>query len=378
MRALVLASLAKGTSRIHNYLLSPDVDHMIEALRKLGARVEKKQSIEVQGGLSPKAGTIDAGNSGIVYRFAGALAALGNERIELTGDDSIRNRRPISPLLSGVEQLGGETGKVWVKGPLCSGRAKLDGALSQPVSALLIAATALEGETELEVTNPGEQPWIEVTLHWLRKMKVDVTHTNYEKYRVKGCALQPFETTIPADWSSAAFPIAAALVTHSPLQIEGLDLDDVQGDKMIAQWFSSHLRGNLFVEPGPILGGTFDMNACIDAVPIMAVIGCFAKAPFHLINAGVARKKECDRLHAITKELRKMGGNVLEFEDRLTIYPSTLHGAHLDSHNDHRMAMALAVAALGTGGCTIENTKCIQKSFPNFVEKFQNIGAKIS
>lgn len=383
MRSLIFASLAKGKSKIHNFLPSPDTTSMIQALSSLGVSIKVEKCIEVDGGLSHKTALIDVGNAGQVYRFVSALAALGDKRVEFVGDHSITSRRPIAPLLSGIGQLGGiakqEKGKVVIQGPISAGKVELDGTFSQPVSALLMAASALEGETSIQVQNPGERPWIDLTLHWLKKMGIEVSHQNHMKFKIKGKKIESFETSIPADWSSAAFPIVAAIITNSCLQIEGLDFEGAQGDKIIASWLEEHLLGNLFVHPTEIRGGTIDVNTCIDALPILAVLGCFATSPLYLINAFPARKKESDRLHAMTKELRKMGGNILEYPDRLVVYPSQLHGATLHSHDDHRVAMALAVAGMNASGVTfIENASCIKKSFPNFIEAFQKIGAKIS
>ena len=383
MRSLILAAQAKGSSTIHNPLPSPDTEKMVQALAALGVDVKQKGSFTVKGGLEHQNKHIDVGNSGLAFRFVTSLAALGDKEVSITGDKSIQTRRQIKPLINAINQLGGkakfENGVVTVQGPIRSGTATLDGAESQPVSALLMTTPFLEGETVLKVENPGEKPFIDLTLYWLKKMGIDVWHENYQTYRVKGghqaC---PFEISIPSDWSSAAFPIVAALITKSPIQIEGLDLQDAQGDKIIVDWLSDHLYGNLFIKPGPLMGGTFDVNDCIDALPILAVLGCFAEMPLHLVNAKIARQKESDRLHAITIELRKMGGIILEFEDSLTIYPSKLHGATVHSHFDHRIAMALAIAAMGADGETeIQESGCIEKSFPDFVATFRSLGARI-
>ena len=384
MRSLILAAHAKGTSIIDNPLQSPDTLAMIQALQQLGVEVSGTSQLTVQGGLKEPQGVIDVGNSGIAYRFVTALAATSSKSVKITGDHSIQTRRVIKPLLSAVQQLGGEAsvedGVVTVKGPIRSGSAELEGADSQPISALLLTAPFLEGETSLKVQNPGERPWIDLTLHWLEKLEIAVEHQEYGHYKIQGgMTLDPFKTTIPADWSAAAFPIVAALVTKSPIQIEGLDLQDPQGDRTITQLLKPYCIGNLFIAPAPHWGGFVDCEGCIDALPVLAVLGCFGKAPLHLVNAAIARKKESDRLHAITIELRKMGANVLEFDDHLTIYPTALHAAELDSHADHRIAMALAVAAMGAEGTsTIHGASCIKKSFPHFIESFQQLGADIS
>lgn len=383
MRSLMLAAQIKGSSTIRNALPSPDTKRMIQALAALGVPTKQGDPLTVEGGLNLEPVRIDVGNSGLAFRFITSLAALGNQKVEVTGDHSIQTRRPIQPLISAIQQLGGKAefkkGVVHIEGPIRAGKAQLDGSASQPVSALLMTTPFLDGETILTVENPGEKPFIDLTINWLKKLGIQIEHEDYKTYRIQGgYTPDAFDVTIPSDWSSAAFPIVAALVTRSPLQIEGLDPNDSQGDKKIVDWLSAHITGNLFVTPGEIQGGILDVNDCIDAVPILAVLGCFASYPLHLVNAKIARFKESDRLHAITLELRKMGALILEFEDSLTIYPSKLHAATVESHADHRIAMALAVAALTCEGETeILGASCIEKSFPHFAETFRSIGAQI-
>lgn len=398
MRALVFGALAKGKTRIHHFLASPDTIAMCEALRSLGITIDMQgTSIEVVGGggsFMPSQNVIDAGNSGQVLRFVGALAALQNTYTVLTGDHSIRENRPIQPLLDGLSQLGAFAvssrlnGKapLIIKGPLQRGEATLSGEDSQPVSALLMALACVEGMSTLHVKNGGETPWIELTLQWLKERGVSVSHTSYAEYRVKGeKSLTNFEKVIGGDFSSAAFPLAAALVTSSNLVLENLDWNDVQGDKKLVDFLSAagarlekQERSLRCCGKEKLRGFTLDANEIIDAVPILAVLGCFAEGKTEIVNVAIARKKESDRLSAITQELRKMGALIEEKQESLEVWPSELKGAPLDSHHDHRIAMALVVAALGArGDSTLQGEGCIAKSYPCFVSDFQSIGAKI-
>ncbi len=400
LRAIVFGSLGIGTTVIHGYLHSPDTWSMIEAMRALGVSIEVSDtSITItglEGELRPCENVIDAGNSGQVLRFVGSLAALLPTYTMITGDPSVRHNRPVLPMLLALAQLGAfatsaclnGTAPIIVRGPMQAGYAKLSGEDSQPVSALLIAASFLKGTTHLEVTEPGEKPWIDLTLSWIKKLGGNVAHHHYESYTITGPLSYPgFTFTVPADFSSAAFPLVAALITRSTLTLNHMDFDDMQGDKnlidvlqkMGAQIVYNSSQKTLAVNSTSQLQGmTIDANEMIDAVPILAVLGCFARGKTILTNASIARRKESDRLAAITSELRKMGAQIEEKEDGLIITPTALQGASLRSHSDHRIAMALAVAGLGArGSCQIAGVECIGKSYPDFASSFQKIGAQM-
>ncbi len=400
MRAILFGSLGNGKTVVDHFLPSPDTEAMVAAMRLFGAKIaieDKKMVIEgLEGQLKPCEDVIDAGNSGQVLRFVGSLAALLPTYTVITGDASIRHNRPALPLISALTQLGafavstrGDGGApLVIKGPLKPGSACFSGADSQPVSGLLIATSFVSGTTELLVTDPGEKPWIDLTLHWLERLGGRVSNENYERYRVTGpLNYSGFTFTVPGDWSAAAFPLAAALVTRSELTLHNIDFSGTQGDQKIvsileemgAQLIREPSSKKITILPSNQLEGVcIDANAIIDAIPILAVIACFAKGKTTIVNGEVARHKESDRISAITQELRKMGAEIEERRDGLTITPKALTGASLDSHSDHRIAMALAVASLAASGeSQISGAGCIRKSYPHFVKDFQALGAKI-
>jgi 3-phosphoshikimate 1-carboxyvinyltransferase len=400
LRAILFAALAKGTSRIEQFLPSPDTTAMIEAVRQLGAEVKiVKNALEIcgfKGNPKPAKDVIDCGNSGQVLRFIGALSALLPHYTILTGDASIRENRPLKPLLEGLHQLGAFTvssrnngyAPVIIKGPLTKKSATLDGQDSQPVSGLLIAGAFATHPIELHVIDPGEKPWIELTLNWFQKLGILYQRQGYTYYRMQGNAkIESFNYTVPGDFSTAAFPIAAALLTNSELTLYNLDRTDCQGDKIIisilqqmgARFVIDTQKHTLVVQKGATLKGiTIDINDCIDALPILAVIGCFCEGRTDIVNAAIARNKESDRIHSMAHELRKMGACLEEHPDGLTIYPSKLHGAKLTTYNDHRIALSLTIAALGAQTPSkIHNVGCIAKTYPQFYEAFTEIGARI-
>jgi 3-phosphoshikimate 1-carboxyvinyltransferase len=400
-RAILLASLAKDRSIVHDPLNSADSLAMIEACRHLGAKIEvHSKSIEIQG-ISGKIfgaeDVIHAHNSGVVLRFLSTIAALGSQPIVITGDHSIRHQRPMKSLLDSLQQLGARAestrgdgfAPLIVQGPLKPGQCKvMHGADSQNVSPLLIAGAFLEGTLELEVENPGEKPWIDITLDWLKRLGVPYENHQHEKYKVRGIkSYSGFEYRVPGDWSTASFPIAAALVTQSELLLKNLDIHDLQGDKKIveilekmgAHFSIDEKAKTVHVQRGAQLKGiTVDINDCIDALPVLAAIACYAEGETRLINAAIARYKECDRIACIASELNKMGASIQETVDGLVIQKSLLKGTQVLSHGDHRIAMSLAVAGMGAAGEThILDTACIGKTYPRFVQDFQELGINI-
>ncbi len=401
LRAILFAALAKGTSHIESYLDSPDTHAMIGAVRLLGAKVEvQKDSLFIEGcsgKLKTPDDVINCGNSGLVLRLIGALSGLIPEYCILTGDSSIRHNRPIKPLLEALSQLGcfaassrgDDFAPLIIKGPFTKDFAQLDGQDSQPVSGLLIAGAFAPHPIKLHVTNPGEKPWIDLTLDWFKRLNIPYykmqDYTYYEMYG--SGSINSFSYKVPGDLSTIAFPVATALLNQSKLVLHNVDLNDIQGDKALlcileemgARFSVDPIEKTLSIEKTPSLQGKkIDLNCCIDALPILSVIACFAKGSTEITNASIARKKESDRISCITSELRKMGALIEEKEDGLIIHPSTLHGALVNSHHDHRIALSLSVAALSAKGSScIQGIECIAKTYPGFCEDFSKIGAQI-
>ncbi len=401
MRALVFGMMGKGKTLIDHYLPSPDTNSMIRAIQSFGAGVKVQDDTVIiegnAGKLSPPDDVIHAGNSGIVLRFIGALAGLCPTYTVITGDHSIRHQRHVSPLLEGLNQLHAIAhsmrldGKapLIIKGMMKPGVAKISGEDSQPISALLIAASFLQGTTVLHVENSGEKPWIDMTMVWCERLGIKIEHEHYARYVIHGhAAYEGFHTSIPGDFSSAAFPLAAALITNSEVTLYNLDMTDCQGDKQLIILLQNmgafiecdpHHRSLSVRRGSKLRGGIIDINDCIDILAILAVIACFAEGQTQIINATIARKKESDRIHAMCTELKKMGADIVEQEDGLIINPSLLHGAELFSHRDQRVAMALTVAALGaTSPSRIHDVEWIDKTYPHFLTDFQQLGAKIT
>lgn len=399
-RALIFAALAKGESIIDHLLLSPDTYQLISCLQKLGAKIRldgDRCFVEgVNGRFVNTKSPLDVGNSGIALRFLTALVALSQSTYTLTGDQSLCLNRPMEPLcqalisngvaISYLDQIG--RAPITVRGPFTGGEIHVNGADSQPVSALLMAAAFAENLTTILVNDPGELPWVDLTLLWLEKFGVSLKREGYSKYYIEPISnMNRFEYSVPGDWSSAAFPIAASLITGSELVLENVDIENSQGDKQLIN-ILTQMGAEIELDPKThslkipgnqrLHGIDVDINHCIDVVTILSVVACFAKGKTRIYNAKIAREKECDRLSCTAKELKKMGASIYEKRDGLEIFEAKIRGASVDSHGDHRLAMSLAIAGLAAKGSSIvQNVDCISKTYPSFISDFRNLGATL-
>jgi 3-phosphoshikimate 1-carboxyvinyltransferase len=396
MRAIIFASLATGKSTIYNYLDSPDTIAAIDAIKAYGARAtifkDKLEIIGTSGKVNINKENIYVNNSGILLRFITAILSLGKKRVKIFGDDSVNNR-DMSPLMDALSQLNAKISSnknkapIFIQGPIEPSNIKnISGIDSQPISALLIATSFLEKSTEIFVKNPGEKPWIDLTMSWLSKLNIKYVTKDHSYYKIFGnSSYNGFEYTVPSDLSTIAFPIASALITNSTLTIDNIDFDDKQGDgklidALIKMGANIEIKKNQIIvhKNSNLQGMTIDINDYIDCITILAVIGCFANGKTQIINAHVARKKECDRISCICRELKKMNANIEETANGLIIYKSSLTGNNLNSYSDHRMALSLIIAALNANGeSTIDNIDCIKKTYPTFLEDFLSINANI-
>lgn len=401
IRAVVISTLSEGESYIKNPLPSADCLSSIKACSAYGARAEIGKDLWTIHGVGRNlvvpADVVDAGNSGTTLYFVTAMAALLDQWSVLTGDWQIR-RRPIRTLLRGLEELGAtafttrrdvDAAPVAVRGPLHAGTVRMSGKLSQYISAILLSSPLLEGTTRIELEDVREKPYLQMTVDWMsrQRVKIDYDREKYRFFEVKGPqAYRTVDTRIPSDWESVAFPLVAAAVTNSRVTIEDLDLDGNQGDAVIVDILKEmgarievdHATRSLTVTGGSKLHGiTVDCSDIPDAVPILSVAGCFAEGVTRLTGVEMVRAKETDRVAVMCRELTKMGAHIEEDPDKMTIHGGRqLSGAVVASHDDHRVAMSLAVAGLFAQGETvITEPECVSVSFPGFYEIMNRVGA---
>ncbi|MFA5358097.1 MAG: 3-phosphoshikimate 1-carboxyvinyltransferase [archaeon] len=398
VRALVIASLAEGTSKILDPLYSDDSSACISACRAFGAKIIEKDSLlEVRGiGKKPRTPVKEVylGNSGVSTTYIAGLAAHARGPSILTGGESL-SARPFEPICKGINNLGGKaeslggSGKLPLKisGFLEGGFTEIDGVNSQPVSSLLVNCAIAKNDSEIKVINPHETPYVEMTMHWLDEQKINYKASkNFDKFEVSGGQeFKPFEKSIPADWSSACFSLCAgAIIPNSKIVLKGLDYDDSQGDKEIVNVLKKMgtnikiEKDGTTVETSELRGTEIDLNKMPDALPILSVVACFADGETRITNVAHSRIKETDRISAMYNELKKMGANIEELPDGLLIRKSKLNGAAVNGHSDHRTIMALAIAGLNAEGSTKINTaEGISKTYPTFVDTMRKLGAKM-
>ena len=244
----------------------------------------------------------------------------------------------------------------------------------------------LENDNEIKVNNIHEIPYIKMTLKWLNEQGIQYKSADdLSNFKIKGNQhYKSFEKEVPADWSSAAFPLVAGAITQSNILIRGLDINDVQGDKAIIDYLKkmgadiSTEKNGIRIQGKELQGADIDLNPTPDALPAMCISACAAKGTTKLYNVVHARIKETDRIKVMTKELSKMGAHIREMDDGVLVDKSTLKGERVQGYNDHRVVMALALAGLIAEGTTkISTAEAVNVTFPTFIHMMQSIGAKI-
>lgn len=395
IRAVAIAALATGESRIEQPLESADARSALRAYQALGAEVvEEPETWRIWGTAGqPQVpeNVIDVANSGTTMRIAlGSAALLREGATVLTGDAQVRSR-PCGPLAEALNALGAKVfatrgnGKppFVVEGLIRGGETTFEAVTSQYVSSLLINTPMAEGDTLLHVPLLNEKPYVGITLDWLRRQGVKVEHSDdLSEFRIPGGqAYAPVNQRIPGDFSSATFFLAAGAMGENEILCRGLDMEDTQGDKAVVEYLRQMGAAIDVVSEGVrvcgqgLTGCEIDMNATPDALPMMAVLGCFAKGTTRLVNVPQARLKETDRIAVMRAELEKMGARVQELPDGLVIEESALRAAEVDGHDDHRVVMALAIAGTGIEGRTvIHGCEAVDITYPGFVDALLEIG----
>ena len=318
-RAIFLASLAKGNSTIRNVLLSRDTIATINACKVFGSKISTSGStvnVESTGSISTTGSEIDASNSGTTIRISAAIASLVDVRITLTGDASLR-KRPMQPLLDALEKLDAKctstngTPPITVKGKIRGGSTSIAGSVSsQFISALLIAAPKTEKGITLEIEGDlVSKPYLDATIAIMQKFGVNVnTISPYKKYNIPKQDYKPTDFTVPADFSSMALLLSAAVLVGDDMIVSAPIGDLPQGDKEMI----SHLK-KMGVDvsigdtvrvkaPSKLTGGRFDLSNTPDLLPPMAILALRTSNPIEIYNVRHARFKETDRISILAKE----------------------------------------------------------------------------
>ena len=388
-RALILAALARGESLLRQPLVAEDTAHLAAALSSLGAVIKARDGdllVQGTGGRLENPGReIYLGNNGTAMRILTGVAAIGRGEFLLTGDERLRER-PLAPLLAALNSLGvaargryrdGYPPVAILTSGLPGGQVTLrDLDSSQYVSALLIAAPYAAGDIRIDLDGRiPSRPYIAVTVEAMGEFGVEVQVETPDRYLVRGGQYyRGTDCMIEGDASSASYFFLAAALTGGMVEVRNVPLRTRQGDigflkKLQEAGCEVTARGDGVTVTGRTLRDgpqCFDLKDMPDMVPTLAVLAAARPGRTVIANVAQLRVKESDRLAALATELRKMGVSVTEEADRLTIDGGGLHGAEIETYNDHRIAMSFAVLGLVVPGVKIRNPRCVDKSFPGF------------
>jgi 3-phosphoshikimate 1-carboxyvinyltransferase len=404
-RILLLAALARGTTKITNLLDSDDVRHMLTALTALGVELElseDRQQCLVQGiggaFQLPDTSQLEAlflGNAGTAMRPLSAALCASSGQFELTGEPRMYER-PIGDLVDALRQCGADIEYLGDEGfpplhinghALRGGQVSIRGNVSsQFLTAMLMAAPLCQGDVVINVE--GElvsKPYIDITLDVMKRFGVTVENKDYQSFHIKGGQSyeSPAQIMVEGDASSASYFLAAAAIAGGPVRVYGAGSHSVQGDAKFADVLAgmgADVRwGGDWIEverqaDSVLKGIDIDLNHIPDAAMTIATTALFAEGPTCIRNVYNWRVKETDRLSAMATELRKVGATVEEGEDYIRIEPpSEIQSAAIDTYDDHRMAMCFSLAAFGNSPITINDPGCTAKTFPTYFKLFKKM-----
>lgn len=399
-RALIAAALARGESRLIGPLESEDTAYTRSALIQLGAVIEKDQGWRIQGNggvIKPAGAPIYLGNNGTATRFLTSVAALGNSSFTIDGDSRMQ-QRPIGPLLAALQGWGVDI--VSTRGTGCpplviNGRGLAggttvlpEGKSSQYLSSLLLVAPYARQPAVLKVEGKIlSKPYVAMTLSVMADFGIIVECArDFSSFSVPQGCYRARQYRIEGDASNASYFWAAAAVTGGRVTVTNVPVPSLQGDAMLVPLLGrmgcevAKTEEGITLQGVPRLEGIrVDMGDMPDVVPTLAVVAAFAHGTTVIENIAHLRIKECDRLAALVRELTKLGAKVEERESAMIIHGdggASLKGAELETYADHRMAMSLAVAGLRIPGVKITGEDCVEKSFPDFWDRFALLAGK--
>ncbi|MFM7522463.1 MAG: 3-phosphoshikimate 1-carboxyvinyltransferase [Planctomycetota bacterium] len=387
-RALVCAALSRGTSTLTGVLDSQDTRVMAAGLTALGIAIEPdwpadRIVVHGSGGRIPAtAATLDCAASGTTMRFLAAVCGIGSGSYRLDGTARMR-KRPIGDLLAALRRLGveataespGECPPVVIRSTgLAGGATVVDGGTSsQFASGLAMAGPCMPRGLDLEFAGTlVSTPYLEMTRRVMEAFGATCTVTGPRSWRIEPGGYAAGYYAIEPDASAASYFLAAAALTGGAVTVAGLGPDGLQGDVAFADALGrmgcrvTHDAAGVTVAGRATRGIDIDMNAISDTVPTLAVVALFADGPTTIRNVAHVRDKETDRIGDLVRELARLGADVSEHADGLTIRPRPVHGAVVETYDDHRMAMSLALAGLTTAGVVIADPGCVAKTFPGY------------
>jgi 3-phosphoshikimate 1-carboxyvinyltransferase len=387
-RAVAAATLASGTTEILNPSLCSDGKASLDAALVLGAVISvDNEKVTVEGGGSPADNTLNCGESGLCLRMFSPIAALFDDKFILTGSGSLLSR-PVDMIPQTLEKLGAfcitKTGRLplEITGPMQGGNAEVDGSVtSQFLTGLLMALPLCQEDSVLTVKNLKSRPYVSMTLSLLRKFGIMIHHDDkFEVFKIPGRQKYvPGVFNIEGDWSGAAFLLVAGAIAGK-ITVTNLDINSLQADRVILDALEMAGAGieigenSITIERSELNGFEFEASECPDLFPPLAALACSCKGKTIIYGTERLKHKESSRGDVLVSELGAMGADVRVENNRMEITGTELEGGIVDSHNDHRIAMACACAGLvSKNGVTIRNPEAISKSYPEFFEDLESV-----
>lgn len=381
-RAIICAALSKGKSIIDNIDLSDDIIATINAARSMGAKIEiDNRKVAVEGILSSPNNEdfiVDCNESGSTLRFFVPITMLLNQKKTFIGKGNL-GKRPLDVFYEIFDKQGIKYSykkdilDLQVEGKLKPDTFYVRGDISsQFITGLLFALPLLNDDSKIVITSKLEsKSYLDLTLSMLDKFGIEIENKDYKEFIIKGNQeYKAMDYTVEGDYSQAAFFLSANYIGND-IDIKGLDENSLQGDKEILKWLEVLKNDENKV---------IDATNCPDIIPILTVCAALTKGKTEIINAGRLRIKECDRLTAISTQLNKLGADIIEHEESLTINGvDSLNGGYVDSFKDHRISMSLAIASSRCkDDIIIKDYMCVKKSYPHFYEDFKKLGGEIN
>lgn len=402
-RGVICAGLSDKESVIDNITFSEDITATCKAMESLGIKIEKKESAKDElkrvslvingcSDLKLLKKTIDCNESGSTLRFLIPIALLAKDEVIFTGKGKLKSR-PLDVYYKIFDEQNiyyeNENGNLPLKvnGEIKPGNFNVSGDVSsQFISGLMFTLPLLNGDSKIIITSELESKgYIDLTINMLQKFGVKIKNENYKRFLIKGNQKYKSQNyRVEGDFSQVAFWLGAGVLSGN-IKCQDLNYDSLQGDKVILEILNK-MGANISIKQDIIeakkcstKGITIDASECPDLVPVLATVASLSSGTTKIINAKRLRIKECDRLKAMASELNKIGADVTELEDGLIIKgKKSLKGGKVDSWNDHRIAMAMAVASLRCEEpLIITNSDAVKKSYPEFWIDFKNLGGKV-
>ncbi len=395
-RALLVAALAKGITRLENGLFSQDTQYFAESLRKLGFDIYADSGSSsylingLDGHIPAGQAELFVGNAGTAARFLTSLLTLAQGKFTVDGDARMRER-PIEDLVIALNQLGARVSSsngflpVQVNAAgLPGGVASISGNVSsQFLSGLLMVAPYARARIELRVENGlNSRPYVDMTLGIMSDFGLNPGREGYERFVIEPSRyVSPGQYSIESDATAASYFFAAAAILGGSVRVENITQTSKQGDiaflDVLQQMGCVVESGPGFIQvtrPGQLVGIDADMRDISDTAQTLAVLAPFADSPTNIRGIGFIRAKETDRISAVCTELTRLGVGVQEQPDGITIHPAkSIRAGCIRTYNDHRMAMAFSLIGLREPGVAIENPACVSKTFPNYFEVLEKL-----